>query len=387
MLMELKMNKNIIIYVQNLLGIGHLKRISLICKELTKQDLEVTVISGGKKISEIDFGPVKFIQLPIIKALNADFSILVDDQGKLIDDNLKIKRKKIIIDTLNDIKPKILITEMFPFGRKKMDFELIPLLKLAKEKKLTIISSIRDIINIKDKNKLNYINSNLSKYYNYVLVHGEKKYFSIEKKVKLNSNNKIKIIYTGYICDSLYKNTYDNKKNNEIIVSAGGGAVGEKIFLSSIKLALNWHNNNFLWRILLGKNWNSQNKNKYLELIEKSGKNILIEDYRNDFSEIIQNCSLSISQCGYNTFVETVSYRVKSIFIPFSGDKNGDQVIRSQIFEHMDTIKVIDENKISPSILKKNATDLLDKRDIYYDIPKMQGTELTANFIKSLIHE
>ena len=58
------MNKKIIFYVQHLLGIGHLKRVSIIVKLMSQKGLDVSVVSGGEKISNIDFGSASFFQLP-----------------------------------------------------------------------------------------------------------------------------------------------------------------------------------------------------------------------------------------------------------------------------------------------------------------------------------
>ena len=166
------MNKKILFYVQHLLGIGHLKRVSIIVKLMSLKGLDVTVISGGKRVRSIDFGSASFIQLPAIKAENSDFSKLIDEAGNIIDDIWKKNREELVLSIFQKIKPRILITEMFPFGRNQMKFELLPLLENAKKNNSIIISSIRDIIvsDIK-KTKVDRLNARLTKYYNYILVH------------------------------------------------------------------------------------------------------------------------------------------------------------------------------------------------------------------------
>ena len=189
------MHKRILFYVQHLLGIGHLKRVSIIVKQMSLKGLAVTVISGGNKVDSIDFGKASFIQLPSTKAKDSNFSTLIDENGNTINDIWRKNRKELVLNLFQKLEPHILITEMFPFGRNQMKFELLPLLEKATNSNATIISSIRDIVvsDIK-KTKVEQLNFLLTKYYKYILVHGEEKYYSIGRNLGLDELNKKKNI-------------------------------------------------------------------------------------------------------------------------------------------------------------------------------------------------
>ena len=67
------MDKKVFFYVQHLLGIGHLKRASILSNELQRNNFEVYLISGGMPVPNLILNNVKLIQLPSIKVINGDF--------------------------------------------------------------------------------------------------------------------------------------------------------------------------------------------------------------------------------------------------------------------------------------------------------------------------
>ncbi len=73
-------------YVQHLLGIGHLKRASILAEAMSKVGLSVSVVLGGPPVEGIDFAGCTSIALPPVRAADADFSTLVDEADRPIDD-------------------------------------------------------------------------------------------------------------------------------------------------------------------------------------------------------------------------------------------------------------------------------------------------------------
>ena len=77
---------NIFLYVQNLLGIGHLRRAAAISRALAEIGLDVNFVSGGIPIPNLNVGRAKFHQLPPVRSLDRNFKVLVDETGREIDD-------------------------------------------------------------------------------------------------------------------------------------------------------------------------------------------------------------------------------------------------------------------------------------------------------------
>ena len=144
---------NIFLYVQNLLGIGHLRRAAAIARGLVDIGLDVNFISGGIPIPNLDIGSAKFHQLPPVRSLDRNFKVLVDETGREIDDAWRQNRRSKLLNLFEETRPSLVLTELFPFGRRQFRFELIPLLDRAQAAKWQprIIASMRDILVTKSR--------------------------------------------------------------------------------------------------------------------------------------------------------------------------------------------------------------------------------------------
>src|SRR5438477_1616917 len=131
-------------YVQHLLGIGHLKRAATLARALRDARFGVVLASGGVPVPSI---PVD-VQLPPASAADITFKTLVDDAGQPIDDAWKRRRAGALLDAWRAARADVLLIELFPFGRRQMRFELLPLLEDAQRLKPRplVVCSVRDMI-------------------------------------------------------------------------------------------------------------------------------------------------------------------------------------------------------------------------------------------------
>ena len=71
-----------LIYVQYLLGIGHLQRARWIAEALAREGVAVTLVCGGDPISGLTGHPaIRFVQLEPVRARDARFE-LIDGGGR-----------------------------------------------------------------------------------------------------------------------------------------------------------------------------------------------------------------------------------------------------------------------------------------------------------------
>ena len=77
-----------LIWVQHLLGIGHLRRAASLARALAERDFDVLLVSGGMPLKGLDLGAAKFEQLPPLRATDASFSTLADAGGDRERDHL-----------------------------------------------------------------------------------------------------------------------------------------------------------------------------------------------------------------------------------------------------------------------------------------------------------
>src|SRR5574341_1137085 len=78
---------------------------------------------------------------------------------------------------------------------------------------------------------------------------------------------------------------------------------------------------------------------------------IVLERSRPDFTSLLANCELSVSQAGYNTLMETLSARARAVVVPFAGGAETEQTQRAACFAGQGLLEMVDERSLDPQTL------------------------------------
>ncbi len=371
----------ILFYVQHLLGIGHLRRTATLTRNLMRGGFDVTVVSGGHEIA-VDLGGAKLEQLPATRATDLFFKQLVDEDGQAIDDSWREMRAARLLKIYNEVKPDILITELFPFGRRQMRFELLPLLKAAKseDNPPLIISSVRDILVAQTKPGRNDEMLDLVKtYFDKVMVHGDPNLISLDRTFPHTEVINDQIFYTGYVVDrSGQKGGAGAPGYDEVIVSSGGGAVGTDLLKTAISARSLSVLKDKTWRLMVGT---TVEQAVFDELQALAREGIIVERARKDFTTLLMNCALSISQGGYNTVMEILYAKCKAGIVPYAGGVETEQTLRAELLARKGVLQIADEEGLI-------ASKLAEKVDAAYAGPPssaqidVTGGETTVALLK-----
>lgn len=318
-------------YVQHLLGIGHLRRAATITQALRASGLEVTLASGGAPVEGI---PV--LQLPPA-ASDPSFRNLFDEEGKPVDEAWKTRRREVLLRAYRASKPDVLIVELFPFGRRQMRFELIPLLEEAASR--LVVCSVRDILEPKPAREEEAL-ACFERYFDRLLVHGDPHVASFGRSFARAQRLEQSLYYTGYVAREMDAN--GKVGSDEVLVSAGGGAVGRKLVETAVRARALSALRNSTWRILAGVN-------ARVETLQDDG--VIVERARSDFTRRLRNCIVSVSQAGYNTVVETLQAGARSVLVPFTGGGESEQTIRATLLAQRGLANMLEEDALSPATL------------------------------------
>lgn len=349
-----------LLYVQHLLGIGHLKRAATLANAMTSAGLDVTLVSGGLVVPGIAVNAKRVVQLPPASAADLSFKTLVDDQGNLVDDAWRQKRRDLLLDVWEETKPHALVIELFPFGRRQMRFELLPLLDAARGgvHRPVVVSSVRDVLGggQNDPARQNKMLELFEAYFDHLLVHGDPSLIPFDQTFPQAARIAGKMHYTGYVVDygSLAESAADVGRD-EVIVSVGGGAVGRTlletaIFARPLSRLAGHH-----WRLLVGSNVADAELADIAAIVQKVD-GITIERNRNDFPALLANCRLSISQGGYNTVMDVLRAGARAVIVPFAGGAEVEQSVRARLLARRGWIEVLEETQLTPRALS-NAID------------------------------
>jgi predicted glycosyltransferase len=244
----------VLIYVQHLLGVGHVKRAASLARAMTDDGLTVHVVLGGMPVPLADFGPAVLHQLPPARAADMSFTLLLDAQNRVINEAWRRARKAQLLELETALRPDVIITEHFPFGRAKFAFELIPLFEQARRRAaVKILASVDK----PDAAKLARMMAWITTWYDGILVHSDETVIPFGATFPATTAIADKLLYTGYVVDDLSPASSgvgrrSENGTNEIIVSVGGGAVGEQVLRAALAAAdlIPAHT----WRLLVGAN-------------------------------------------------------------------------------------------------------------------------------------
>jgi predicted glycosyltransferase len=350
------------IYVQHLLGVGHLQRSLQLAAELARHDFEVELVSGGRPQEFIMPAGVQLRQLPPVYSPDGSFARLLDQGGNPIDANWRNRRKQQLLDIFASGTPQVLITETFPFGRRMMRFELIPLLQAARASSICtqVIASIRDILQPKSKAGRNEEICNLvGEFYDHVLVHGDQRIVGLEESFPLADQISDKMFYSGYICASRRTASAVGDGSDEVLVSAGGSTTGLDILTTAIAAKPLSIHKNLHWRILVSPSIDEPHLD---ELQRLAGEGISIERNRPDFSELVTRARLSISQAGYNTITDILNSTTPAIVIPYAEADEIEQTMRAQKLQQLGRLVMLQQNELSAATLA-SAIEQADRQN------------------------
>lgn len=372
-------SRRIFIYVQHLLGIGHLKRASAIARAMALEGMEVTLVSGGMPLPGLALDGLRFVQLPPVMAADATFKVLVDGDQKPIDASWKERRQELLLDAWHKAEPHALVFELFPFGRRQMRFELEPLLDAATSSthKPVIVSSVRDILGGGQTNPARQAEmlALFERYFDHLLVHGDPKIIPFDRTFLHAGKLAERLHYTGYVVDGDAQrhsvSGLDKPGDGEVVVSAGGGAVGFRLLDCAIRARPLSLLHDRTWRILVGVNADRAEFDRLADLAKELGADrVIVETARADFTELLENCMVSVSQGGYNTVMEVLQSGVRSVVVPFAGGSESEQTLRTTILAERGMIEMVDEVELEPKSLAaavdraaqrcKAATGLID---------------------------
>ena len=341
----------VLFYVQHLLGIGHLQRARRVAAALAAEGLAVTLVSGGERPAGLAPPPgVEIVELPPVKARDAGFRDLLGPSGAPLDDATRARRRDTLLGLFAATRPDAVVFEGFPFGRRAFRFELDPLVAAARSRdpRPLLLSSIRDILVApEDEARRRDIVSRVNAEFDAVLVHADPGLVTLERSFPPARELRARLVYTGYVAapDPPSKSA-DGR--GEVLVSAGGGAEGERLLMTALSVRRGGCLAEHCWRLVAGPNLPAA---AFAELARDLPAGVLVERSRADFAAVLRHCDLSISQAGYNTVLEILAARVRAVLVPFAAQRETEQLMRAEILATRGAVEAIAPDRLSPQAL------------------------------------
>ncbi len=374
------MTHRIFYYVQHLLGIGHLARASHVAQAMVRRGMDVTMVTGGAAVAGFPGPGVTHVALPEIRAGDAGFSGLTDATGQPIDDAFKARRRDLLLAACHDARPDVVMIEAFPFGRRQVRFELVPLLEAihSRPDRPRVISSVRDILQERAKPGRDQETLALARqFFDHILVHGDPNFIRLGDTFPFADDLAHMTLYGGIVAAPLPPPSVDRF---DIVVSAGGGAVGGAL-LNAAAGAIPLLPAHLTWCLIGGVNMPSAD---FAGLEQALPGNATLTRFRTDFGGLLRNATLSVSQAGYNTVCDALQAGCRSLLVPFAAGGETEQTLRALRLQALGLAHVLLEHDLSTAAMAKRIAAALDAPPPAANSLDLNGADHAARLIADL---
>jgi predicted glycosyltransferase len=370
------------------------------------KNFQVCLIDGGQLVEEFELPPaVEVIHLPAFQ-VDVFEGLQVGNQVKAVDSALSLEevkalRKETILHTFDKFQPDCLITEGYPFSKNKsLSFEMVPLLERIQQTKpeTKVVCSLRDIVMVKefgDRDAEEHRRCQfMNQYYDALLVHSDPQIHRLEDNISRANELTCPVYYTGYVVQSEPEQTEINAEDAAalanpapmILVSVGGGKLGYDLLECVIKAApilesqLPHHLHIFAGPLM------PDQKYQFFQALAAAKPNLSLRQYTPHLLAYMEKAALSISLGGYNTTMNILSTRVRSIIYPSNKDR--EQAIRAEKLEKLGLLTILHADDLYPERLTEKIFAAL-KQDCHRQVAEkleLQGAEQTARLLQQLLN-
>lgn len=341
------MSLRVLFAVTHLLGAGHLTRSAAIARAFARGGHDVTLVSGGMPAPLIDTAGMRLVQLPPVRTAGTDFRSLLDENGGPIVPERLESRRRSLADTLDEFCPDVVVTELFPFGRRVLAQEFMALVERARTQRPEprIVASVRDILVTPERHdRVAETHARLRRLYDAVLVHGDPDLVPLEASWPLEDGVRPLIRYTGYVDADEPVAGPDGaaEAGGDIVVSGGSSAASMPLYRAALAAGPRLAEHRL--RVLVGA---GVPEVAFAELQDAAPANVAVERARADFRRLLAGAALSVSQSGYNTVVDMLRVGVPAVFVPFEAGRETEQRLRAERLQALGLAEIVSEAELS----------------------------------------
>jgi predicted glycosyltransferase len=388
---------SILHYTQHVLGIGHLFRSLAIDRALAPATVHLT--TGGPAVT-LSLPPnVRHHPMPALK-MDSQFTAVqtVDREADL--ETTWQEREKLLLELYHQVKPDVILVEMFPFGRKRFARELLPLLDAnranrGRANQAKVLCSLRDILVEKndqesfEKKVLKWLNP----YFDGVLVHSDPALIKLDQTFSRVQDIICPVWYTGYVAEgpsvadkaAARKELGLDTQSPIILVSAGSGTVGEELLLAALEASILLQAT-LPHRLMMftGPHAGVDLRSRLCDR-SRGHDHIVINDFTPRFADHVLACDLSVSMAGYNTTMNLLACGTPGLMYPF--DQNREQRMRLTALAKAGYLAILETEDLVPAKLARILENGLRTSPQSAKNLRLQGDEESAAIIFRLVGE
>jgi len=380
------MKPALLLYCQHSVGIGHLMR-SLVIAEALTHDFRVVFLNGG--VFPPGVVPPHGVEIVDLPPLGLESRHLVSRGEERDIDRIKSVRKAVVLGTYDRVRPEVVLVELFPFGRKKFAFELLPLLKRTRRPigwRPSVLCSVRDILVSARPDQQHHDDRArwlCNRYFDGVMVHADPALAEFSESFRPSRPLAVPVHYTGFVARD-GGGARDDTHGAHVLVSAGGGLAGGDLLRAAVAAhALAPAGTRRRMRIVAGP---FLPESEWLDLRASAEGFPDIELVRSvpDLGAEMRYAAVSVSQCGYNTAMDILGAHVPALVVPYAAQREDEQSNRARRLAQLGLLRVLDTATLTPAALVREISATAEFRPARTALC-LDGARRTAEIVAQTI--
>jgi predicted glycosyltransferase len=371
----------LLMYSQDGMGLGHLRRTHNIASEILASQPDARILVVADSPVAPFFTPIPgmtFLKLQtIVKVGKNDWRSGSQTMsiGEAVD-----KRGQQIVDAYREFQPDVISVDHMPLGALG---ELKPLLDTASEEKKrpNIVLGLRDVLD--DPETIHDVWDDLGAYdylerYNSVLIYGCKDVYDAEAAYNLAPRARA-VTYCNYVAHRTSEQPAPPVEDQPFVLVMGGGGADAfplaKTFLDAMPAILRTRP----LRALIITGPNMPDADRQTLIAQAAGQPVEIETSVEDPTSLLRRATAVVTMGGYNSLVEVLQWRKKALVVPRRAP-SAEQQLRTRLFADLGLVRMLDPEDLAPSQLGDALLALLedDSVPVASNVPPLDGAQRAA---------
>jgi predicted glycosyltransferase/CheY-like chemotaxis protein len=352
----------LLVYSHDTLGLGHLRRCQNLIRGLAvrHRDLSTLLVTGSPMAHKYKLPPrTDYLKLPAVRKVAAESyearSLAMSDEG-ILD-----LRKNLLLRTVRDYKPDVLLVDHSPAGMKG---ELLPVLDFLKRRGTsTNILGMRDVIDdpasVRAHWRSNGVYELMQSSYDHMVVYGVPEVYDTVREYGLTEELARKTRYVHYVGDGAPSGDEDARGSGpwRVVLSIGGGDGGADTLVAPFLEMLRYQREGLdvTVEVLLGPLIPESTEAEIRAKAE--GLPVSLSTFVASPAERFRAADLVVATAGYNTSVEVLAHARRGLFIPRVLHRQ-EQWLRAQRFAELGLTACLHPDAVTPDVLLRAVSDL-----------------------------
>jgi predicted glycosyltransferase len=359
----------LLIYSQDGLGLGHLRRTTLLAGEFLAARPGGSVLT----ISDSPIGQFfsaaaghDYLKLPSIQKIGPGNWSPVSLSAPFPD--VLTLRKETIRSVAQSFEPDVMLVDHMPHGAMG---ELVPTLEALHETSARLVLGIRDIIDapptVRRRWRLEGALEAVDRYFEDVLVYGTRDVFDVAQEYAWPAGLRDRLRYCGYVCaparapsaDTVRTAYLADQPDSQLIVAmAGGGADGHELFETLLRALPKLNADRPCVLVVVTGPFLAEAERRSLQQLS-AGLPVRLVSHVDDSLSHQRAADLVIAMAGYNTTAEILSLGTRALLVPRRGP-SAEQQMRARRFAERGWVSWLPPASLSTENLAGAVLDALD---------------------------